>query len=110
MTDLGYTGVDVIKNTYDLQTCPEIVEHGCISGVANQHIYYNQTIEFFDKYEDEIIEYIADTLGSQFNEELWSKNPCNITGYKNDTVWTFVELVASVVVEEEEEEDSTEMD
>ena len=91
-----------VKDSYDLDTLREIVEHGCISGVANQHIYYTETVSFFDNYEDEIIEYIADTLGGEFNEELWNNNPCNITGYKNDTVWTFVELVASQIVNEYE--------
>ena len=95
---------DSVRDSYpDIETLREIVEHGCQSGVAHQHIYYSDTIKFFDEYEDEIIEYIADTLGGEFNEELWNNNPCNITGYKNDTVWTFVELVASQLVDEYED-------
>ena len=92
-----------VKESYDIDTLREIVEHGCVSGVAHQHIYYSQTLSFFDNYEDEIIEYIADTLGGEFNEELWTNNPCNITGYKNDTTWCFVELVASQLVCEYED-------
>ena len=92
-----------VKESYDIDTLKEIVEHGCQSGVAHDHIYYSDTIKFFDEYEDEIIEYIADTLGGEFNEELWNNNPCNWTGYKNDTVWTFVELVASQLVDEYED-------
>ena len=72
---------DVIKDTYDYETCKEIVEHGCVSGVAHDHIYYKDTLSFFDKYEDEMIEYIADTLGGETNEDLWTRNSCNITGY-----------------------------
>ena len=94
---------ETIQETYELETLREIVEHGCVSGVAHDHIYYSDTIKFFDEYEDEIIEYISDTLGGEFNEELWTNNPCNITGYKNDTVWTFVELVASQLVDEYED-------
>ena len=97
------TAFNSVKESYDIDTLKEIVEHGCASGVANDHIYYNQTVSFFEDYEDEIIEYIADTLGGEFNEELWTNNPCNITGYKNDTVWTFVELVASQLVDEYED-------
>ena len=93
---------ETIKDSYDLDTLREIVEHGCQSGVANQHIYYTETVSFFDKYEDEIYEYIADTLGGEFHEELWSSNTCNITGYKNDTVWTYVELVAQQLIDEYE--------
>ena len=94
---------NTVKESYDIDTLKEIVEHGCQSGVAHDHIYYSETLSFFDNYEDEIVEYIADTLGGEFNEELWNTNPCNITGYKNDTVWTFVELVASQLVDEYED-------
>ena len=94
---------ETIKETYDIETLREIEEYGCSSGVAHDHIYYSDTLEFFDTYEDEIIEYIADTLGGEFNEELWTNNPCNIIGYKNDTVWCFIELVASQIVTEYED-------
>jgi len=98
------TAFESIRETYELETLREIVEHGCVSGVAHSHIYYSDTIKFFDEYEDEIIEYIADTLGGEFNEELWANNPCNITGYKNDTTWTYIELVASQLVDEYEDQ------
>ena len=102
---------DTILNTYDLATCKEIVEHGCQSGVCSEHIYYGDTIKFFDTYEDEIIEYIADHLGGEVNEELWTNNTCNYRGYMNDTVWCFIELVAMARVDyaelEEREEDKT---
>ena len=96
------TAFELIKDTYDLDTLKEIRDHGCVTGVAHQHIYYHQTLSFFDNYEDEMIEYIADTFGGEFNETIWNNNPCNITGYKNDTVWTFVELVAQQLVDEYE--------
>jgi len=97
------TAFDTIKETYDIETLREIRDHGCVSGVAHDHIYYSDTLTFFDHFEDEIIEYIADTLGGEFNEELWNNNPCNWTGYKNDTVWCFIELVASLLVDEYED-------
>ena len=94
---------DSVRDSYDIDTLREIVEYGCSSGIANQHIYYSETVSFFDNYEDEIIEYITDTLGDEMIEEIWNANPCNITGYKNDTVWTYVELVASQLVDEYED-------
>ena len=94
---------ETIQESYDLETLREIVEHGCVSGVAHDHIYYSDTLTFFDHFENEIIEYIADTLGDEFNEELWNNNPCNIMGYKNDATWCFVELVASQLVDEYED-------
>jgi len=89
---------ETIKETYEICTLRDIRDHGCASGVAHDHIYYSDTLTFFDHFEDEIIEYIADTLGGEFNEELWCNHPCNIIGYKNDTVWCFIELVADQLV------------
>ena len=94
------TAYDSVRDSYEIEDLREIVEHGCVSGVANQHIYYHQTIEFFDNYEDEILEFIADHTYCGFNDELWNNNPCNITGYKNDATWCYVELVASQLVDE----------
>ena len=99
---------DTILNTYDLETCKEIVNHGCQSGVCSQHIYYADTIKFFDTHEDEIIDYIGDSVGSEMNEQLWSDNSCNIDGYKNDTVWAFIELVAMYCVDLAEEQERSE--
>ena len=100
MTNYAYNSV---KESYDIDTLREIVEYGCSGGSANQHIYYSQTIAFFDEHEDEIVEYIADILGDEYNEELWNNNPCHITGYKNDTTWCYIELVASQIVAEYED-------
>ena len=94
---------DSVRDSYDLDTLREIREHGCISGVANQHIYYTETVSFFDKHEDEIIEYIADTLGGDINEDIWNRNPNHINGYKNDIVWTYIELVANTLVDQYED-------
>ena len=99
--------INEIKETYTLEDFKEIADHGCQSGVCSQHIYYGDTIKFFDTYEDEIIEYIADNVGGDMNEQLWNDNPCNIIGYKNDTVWTFIELVAMQRVDYVEYEDTT---
>ena len=90
---------DVIKDTYDLQTLGDIVTNGCVSGVAHDHIYYKDTVAFFDKYEDEMVEYIADSLGDETVDSIWSQNTGNITGYKNDMTWAFIELVAMSIVD-----------
>ena len=57
---------DTIKDQYDIDTLREIFEHGCSSGVANNHIYYYQTTKFFDKYEGEIVDYLSDNFGDEF--------------------------------------------
>ena len=94
---------DTIKNEYDIDTLREIRDHGCSSGVANNHIYYTQTVKFFDEHEDEMFDYINDIYGEEITAEVWENNPNNIRGYKNELVWTYIELVANTLVEQYED-------
>ena len=98
------SAIDNIKATYDYDQCKEIVDHGCQSGVCSEHIYTRDTIKFFETYEDEILEYIADSLDDEASVEIWHNNTCNYYGYMNDSVWTFIECVAMEVVDEVEEQ------
>ena len=91
---------DSVKESYDLDTLREIIDHGCISGVATNHIYYNHTVSFFDDNEEEIVEYISDNFGVEYLVELFSNNDANLNCYKNDVVWTFVECIAQQLVDE----------
>ena len=90
---------DVIKNQYTIDELNDIVEHGCASGCANNHIYYSDTVRFFDLYSDDICEYITDAIGSEFLTETFDNNEGNLTGYKNDIVWTFIELYAMELID-----------
>ena len=94
------TAFESIKNAYDLDTLREIVEHGCASGVATDHVYYRQTSDFFDFYQQEVCDYLIDNFGSEFLVELFSQNEAHLTGYKNDVVWVFIETVAQQLVDE----------
>ena len=94
------TAFDSIKESYDLDTLREIVDHGCQSGVATNHIYYSQTVSFYDDNENEIIGYLDDNFGVEFLVELFSNNEANLDCYKNDVVWCFIELVASQIIDE----------
>ena len=94
------TAHSVITNTYDYETCKEIVNHGCVSGVCNQHIYYADTIAFFDKYEDEVLTYIEDVLERDTLVKLFKDADADLGMYKNLCTWTFIELVAMDVVNE----------
>ena len=89
-----------ISKQYDIDTLREIMNHGCVSGVANHHIYYNQTVSFFDDNEEEIVEYVSDVLDEDYLVDCFKNNNADLTSYKNDIVWTFVELVAGQLVEE----------
>ncbi len=97
------SAIESLKDTYDIETLRDIVEHGCASGVAHDHIYYADCIKFYDTYEDEITDYIVDNFGSEMLVELFSNNEGNLRGYKNDLVWTFIEMIASTIIEEYED-------
>ena len=96
MTDSPF---DVIKNQYTIDELNDIVEHGCISGCASNHLYYTDTVSFYDEYSDDILDYIRDAIGSEFLTETFDNNEGNLTGYKNDIVWTFIELYAMELID-----------
>ena len=86
--------VESILDTYDSEELSDIANHGCASGCASSHIYYTETSEFFDKYEEDVNDYLRDIFGENFMFELISD--CHdMTDMKNKLVWVFIELVAS---------------
>ena len=93
-------------NTYDIEDMQEIVNHGCISGVCFKHIYYADTISFFDKYEDEIYSELEECFGVDTLVELFTKANAELDQYKNDVVWLYIEHVSSIVVTTMEEEEA----
>ena len=52
-----------------------------------------------DRYSVEIDDYIRDAIGSEFLTETFDNNEGNLTGYKNDIVWTFIELYAMELID-----------
>ena len=95
-----------LTNTYDLETMQEIVNHGCASGVCFKHIYYADTISFFDKYEDEIYSELEYHFGVDTLVELFAKANASLNQYKNDVVWFYIEDVCSIVLVTMEEEEA----
>ena len=93
-----------IEQTYTLEDFKEIANHGCQSGVCSQHIYYGDTIKFYDTYEDEITEYIRDAYSTNFLVEMFSDSDASLSLYKNSATWCFIEMIAMEVVEEAQEE------
>jgi len=90
---------EVIQNAYTIDELNDIVEHGCASGCAHLHIYYSDNVSFYDAYSDDINDYIRDAIGSEFLTETFDNNEGNLTGYKNDIVWTFIELYAMELID-----------
>jgi len=99
------SAIDVIKDTYDYETCKEIVNHGCKSGVCSQHIYYADTLRFFEQYAQEITDEVVCSFGTDYLKELFDNNDADLDAYLNDLTWTFIELVAMGVVDNKEEQE-----
>ena len=92
-----------VLSVYDKEQLKEIANHGCESGVCSQHIYYADTIRFFDNYEEEITDYIITNFGTEFLSNIFTANDCCLDMYKNDVCWAFIESVAFTAVDEEDE-------
>jgi len=91
--------VDSIKASYDIDTLREIAEYGCASGIAHDHIYYQQTWDFFLKYEDDIEDYFFNMLGDEWMSELGFMDSTSVREYVNNLVWSYVECIANQIVE-----------
>ena len=102
--------IDEIRSIYSYEDAKEIVNHGCQSGVCFKHIYYADTVGFFNKYPDEITEYIVDTLGIDWMKQTFARNTGNLDMYMNDISWAFIESVCSEIVDEIESTTCEEMD
>ena len=106
MTD----AITEIRNTYSYEDAKEIVNNGCESGVCFKHIYYADTIGFFNKYPDEITRYVVDTIGIDFLKETLERHDGDLDCYLNDLTWAFIELVAGEIVDDYESTTCEEMD
>ena len=89
-----------IRATYDYEDAKEIVNNGCESGVCFKHIYYADTIGFFNKYPDEITRYVIESFGIECITESFTRHNGNWDYHFNDLVWCFIELVCGQIVDE----------
>ena len=94
--------IDEIKEAYTLEDFKEIANHGCQSGVCFKHIYYADTVGFFNKYPDEITRYIVDNIGIDFITNSFQYHNGNWDYHFNDLVWVFIESVCGQIVDEYE--------
>ena len=95
--------IDNIKATYDYETCKEIASHGCQSGVCHEHIYYGDTIQFYETFETHILDELVLNYGTDLLVDLFKDADADLTIYKNHVCWAFIESVAFVAVDEEDE-------
>ena len=95
---------DYIRDAYELEELKEIANHGCQSGVCSQHIYYGDTVKFYDTYETEVLDEITLNYGTEFLIDLFTDADADLTIYKNAVCWAFIEMVAMEAEHEYQEE------
>ena len=88
-----------IMSSYDMDTLRDIAEYGCSSGCAHDHIYYQQTFDFFMSYEDDIEDYFFNMLGDEWMNELGLCKAESARQLINNLVWSYVECIANQIVE-----------
>ena len=93
--------IDEIKETYTLEDFKEIADHGCQSGVCTKHIYYGDTIQFYETFETDILDELVLNYGYDLLNDLFKEANADLTVYKNHVVWAFIEMVAFQSVEDE---------
>jgi len=92
-----------LRSTQEKQTIREIMNHGCITGVVSELIYYSDTVKFYDAFEDEIwarLDAMATNLGassiiSMIATHLNVRNIGSLTQFKNALAWWAVEDAAN---------------
>ncbi len=91
-----------ILQTYNKEELKEIAYHGCESGVCFKHIYYGDTIKFYEKYEEELIPYFIDQYDVDFLVDLFKESLLggDLAIYKNNVCWAFIESVAMDAVDD----------
>ena len=103
-------GRDELLSIYDHESLQEIASHGCESGVCSQHIYYGDTLAFFDKYEGEILDLIHIRYGVDTLVDIFKQHDACYDAYRNDCCWLFIENVATdYVIEMENMEEKENM-
>ena len=101
-------GRNELLSIYDTNTLQDIVNNGCESGVCFKHIYYADTLTFFDKYEGEILDLIHIRYGVDTLVEIFKKHDADYDCYRNDCCWLFIENVAEDVIQTLENEQLSE--
>ncbi len=94
---------------YEPNEREEIVNHGCVSGAAHGAIYYHETVELYERFNEEIWNMLCDEardqgctiieLIAQFNGQ---KNVGSDAQFKNLLVWYAIESICSELMNEAE--------
>ena len=93
--------VKALKEIYSIEDLKEIADHGCESGVCHKHIYYGDTVQFYETFETNILDELVLNYGYEFLVDLFKDANADLTYYKNAVCWAFIEMTAMEAVEDE---------
>lgn len=79
----------LLERFEDMDEVRDICSHGCEGGVSG-FIYYKDTREFFEEFEDDIEDVCYDILGADYLSQLAKDETC-VLGLINKMVWFTVE-------------------
>jgi|TARA_B100000085_G_scaffold215395_1_gene199675 lipopolysaccharide biosynthesis protein len=85
---------DYLCDTYDMDALNDIAKYGCMSGAAHDHIYYTDTVEFFDQYEERIMDDFEMIFGESIMDAAVKAGMDTIQSIKNWCTWWFIEEYA----------------
>ena len=95
-----------ILETYGSVLLRDIAYHGCISGVANHHITYQQTNEWYDLYEEEILDYLDMCNDTEVSSlKIFGGDAEDIKQLKNNLAWAYLECLAQEITLQMEDEE-----
>ena len=98
---INMNATEKILQTYNKEELKEIADHGCQSGVCTEHIYYGDTIQFYETFETHILDELTLNYGTEFLVDLFRDADADLTYYKNAVCWAFIEMTAMEAVEDE---------
>ena len=88
------------KRFDDIEEIKDVANYGCGGGVSG-FIYYYETREFFNEYEEEIEQELSEQLGDDWMKVLVGhKDVHNTMTFKNHCVWIVVETYCQCKSEE----------
>ena len=97
-----------VLTCYETETLQEIASHGCSSGVCSEHIYYADTIAFFNQHEAEILDLIHERYGVNELVSIFKRSDACYNMYRNECCWLFIENVAEDAIQSLENEQLSE--
>lgn len=107
----GFFGYDTDSSDDELQDLAEMLnetyEHGCVSGVCGPLIYYSDTKEFYQQFEDQVDEFVenlCEELGWEGFQQAMRLEDDDVIDYAiNNYVWAYVEYLISKMIDIVEE-------